>query len=268
MSGQPGQGLRAAWGQGSGGEALLGPHWRDVSLLGRGHSLAQLLSCLCLSPTGTKRGPREARETRRGRAAWTAWRGCDVCPPPSLPFPLLSPLLIRALTPSRLEGLHLSAQESGLIASLQLEASSNRRAWPKRISGGPQRESLASIPDLSVSGPVHERQRQHTGGRKSRQLSLLWEQRPIIQSPPSPWRLHQGPQELKAGPQDGGFVSTGGIPRGTLLLPEASTSAGALATGFPPAAPTPPPPRPHPTHPPSPPPPRPNTAHQVDGGCG
>lgn len=70
-----------------------------------------------LLTTGTKRGCRKARETRRSRAAGTAWRGRECALASPWPLPALSrerPL------PSRPGGVLSQYQESGLIAALQL----------------------------------------------------------------------------------------------------------------------------------------------------
>ena len=188
--------------------------------------------------TGTERGPREARETRRGRAAWTAWSGCECAcssPPCLLPSsPRASPHpLPPGGAPSQRPGVRFNCCSPAGPAQIG-------ESGPRESPEVPQRGPLASVPDPSVCGPVHQTTAPaHRRGESP--ASLSGNKGPLSRPLQAPGGCIRGPQELKAEPQDGGFVSTGGGPRGELSCSLGlSTPAGAPATGFPQAAPTPP----------------------------
>lgn len=190
-------------------------------------------------PTGTERGPRETGETGRSRAAWTAWSGCE-CARSSPPFRLPSSPLV---SPNPLPPGGAPSQHPGVRFNCCSPAgpAQTGEPGPRGSPEVPQQGPLASVPDPSVSGPVRQTTAPaHRRGESPASSCFSGNKGPLSRPLRAPGGCIRGPQELKAGPQDGGFVSTAGGPSGELFCSLGlSTPAGAPATGFPPAAPTP-----------------------------
>lgn len=189
-----------ALGPGEGASRVAGhAPWITLVLLVK----AKLSHALPFSPTGTERGPGEAREARRGRAAGTARCGRECArlpgaPPSPIPRPARRP-------PSQRPAVRLNCCSPAGPPQAGTPVPRGSLHVP---GGGP----LAFIPEPLVSGPVCQTQSQRPGEVKVLPaLASLGTKAhyPAASEPPAPH-----PLSASRGVRTRGFASTAGAGGG------------------------------------------------------